>query len=80
MHLSDLTFIEEGNPNFIDGLINFKKRDMLVETIRQIQQYQSTSYNLEIVEPVFTFLCELPCMDEKELYNVSVALEKTKKK
>lgn len=51
---------------------------MLVETIRQIQQYQLTPYNLEVVEPVFTFLCELPCLEEKELYNLSTALEKKK--
>ena len=40
LYLSDLTFIDEGNPNEINGLINFSKRMLLYEVIQQVQQYQ----------------------------------------
>lgn len=39
MHLTDLTFIEDGNPDKINGLINFKKRELLIDTISIIQQF-----------------------------------------
>jgi len=79
VHLTDLTFIEDGNPDDVDGYINFKKRDLCIETISMLQQHQQTPYKCEIVDPIFTFLEELPFLDEKELYAASIFLEPRKK-
>ena len=43
--LSDLTFTEDGNPDLLDGKINFQKRCKLAERIRWIKQYQQEGYN-----------------------------------
>jgi hypothetical protein len=48
MYLSDLTFIEEGTPNFTDnGLLNFAKMRMIAHVIREIRQFQQTPYKIE---------------------------------
>jgi hypothetical protein len=36
----DLTMIEEGNPDEIDGLINFQKLSMVYQVIEKVQRYQ----------------------------------------
>lgn len=35
----DLTFIDEGNPDIIDGLINFAKRRMIYNVINENESY-----------------------------------------
>lgn len=39
VHLSDLTFIEDGNPDTIDGLINFTKRRLVFRVISDLVRY-----------------------------------------
>jgi hypothetical protein len=52
VHLSDLTFIEDGNPDAIRGLINFTKRRFLFRVISEISRYQQNAYNLHPVPQV----------------------------
>ena len=40
MYLTDLTFIEDGNPDKVGHMINFVKRRLYANVIREIQQYQ----------------------------------------
>ncbi|KFP07242.1 Ras-specific guanine nucleotide-releasing factor 1, partial [Calypte anna] len=48
MYLTDLAFIEEGTPNYTeDGLVNFSKMRMISHIIREIRQFQQTSYKIE---------------------------------
>lgn len=68
-------FIEDGNPSTLNGMINWKKRDLLIETIMKLQQYQNTAYNLEILEPIYTLLRELPFIEDSLLYEISIFLE-----
>jgi len=79
-HLSDLTFIEDGNPNEIDGYINFKKRDMLSGVLLIIFQAQQGQYKNEILEPIYTLLEELPHVEDKDLWEISTYLEPKDKK
>jgi hypothetical protein len=74
-YLSDLTFIEDGNPDRIGNLINWQKRELVHKVIVEIQQYQIQNYKFPVVEPINTFLTELPSMTDKELYDLSVSLE-----
>ncbi|KAI9493763.1 ras guanine nucleotide exchange factor domain-containing protein [Zychaea mexicana] len=80
IYLQDLTFIEDGNPNFLKKskeLINFAKRAKTAEVIREIQQYQSSLYRLKPVEELQSFIQAnlQSTRDEEQLYNESLKLE-----
>ncbi|ELR24733.1 aimless RasGEF, putative [Acanthamoeba castellanii str. Neff] len=55
VHLSDLTFIEEGNPDMIEGLINFTRR-LVFRVISELSRYQQTAYNLHPVPQIVDLL------------------------
>ncbi|KAJ6232182.1 ras guanine nucleotide exchange factor i-related [Anaeramoeba flamelloides] len=80
VYLTDLTFIEEGNPNFINGLINFSKRRLIYEVIFEIQNFQNKGYNLQPVQQILSFLEKLPILDEKDVYSKSLKYEPRKAK
>uniref|UniRef100_A0A6B2KZ29 Ras-GEF domain-containing protein n=1 Tax=Arcella intermedia TaxID=1963864 RepID=A0A6B2KZ29_9EUKA len=77
--LSDLTFMDEGNPDFVEvkdtKLINFQKYYLLNRTIKQVQLYQSSKFELEVKQPYYTFLNQMPELDEKALYALSTERE-----
>eukprot|EP01111_Echinosteliopsis_oligospora_P014929 TRINITY_DN5748_c1_g1_i1.p1 TRINITY_DN5748_c1_g1~~TRINITY_DN5748_c1_g1_i1.p1 ORF type:complete len:673 (+),score=164.12 TRINITY_DN5748_c1_g1_i1:79-2019(+) len=54
VYLTDLTFVEDGNPDDIHGLINFTKRKYVYLSIDKVKQYQDTAYNLQ---PVYQIAC-----------------------
>jgi hypothetical protein len=59
LYLQDLTFIEDGNPNYLDeanGVINIAKRAQYSQIIKDIQLYQQTPYLLQPVPMVMDFL------------------------
>eukprot|EP00011_Vannellida_sp_DIVA3-517-6-12_P004746 CAMPEP_0114636138 /NCGR_PEP_ID=MMETSP0168-20121206/16836_1 /TAXON_ID=95228 ORGANISM="Vannella sp., Strain DIVA3 517/6/12" /NCGR_SAMPLE_ID=MMETSP0168 /ASSEMBLY_ACC=CAM_ASM_000044 /LENGTH=787 /DNA_ID=CAMNT_0001847851 /DNA_START=1 /DNA_END=2366 /DNA_ORIENTATION=- len=72
---TDLTFLDDGNPEFIEGLVNFKKMRKLADTIMLIQQYQNDWYCLTPVESVQKYLLDLPALDEQEAYDRSTDVE-----
>ena len=78
-YLTDLTFIEDGNPDFLreTGFINFAKRNKTAEVIREIQQYQNEPYNLMSVTELQSFIgqCLTESLDEGQLYALSLQLE-----
>lgn len=43
VYLIDLTYMEDGNPDMIDGRINFVKRDMVSKVIQKFQEHQQMS-------------------------------------
>jgi hypothetical protein len=51
-YLTDLTFIEEGNPDLTVGLINIYKRQLVSEAILGMQQYQQIAYNFHPVPQI----------------------------
>ncbi|RCH89195.1 hypothetical protein CU097_001042, partial [Rhizopus azygosporus] len=80
IYLQDLTFIEDGNSNELKKnkeLINFAKRAKTAEVIREIQQYQSSLYQLKPVEEIQEFIKAnlLSTRDEEQLYNESLKIE-----
>ncbi|NWI49056.1 RGRF1 factor, partial [Calyptomena viridis] len=70
MYLTDLAFIEEGTPNYTeDGLVNFSKMRMISHIIREIRQFQQTSYKIEHQPKVTQYLLDQSfVMDEESLY------------
>lgn len=76
MFLTDLTFIEEGNKDYINNLINFKKRRQIAETILKIMQYQQQGYLFfEPVESIQKKLKSLTVLPQEVLYECSYYLE-----
>ncbi|KAL6078080.1 Ras guanine nucleotide exchange factor, variant 2 [Balamuthia mandrillaris] len=77
VYLTDLTFIEDGNPDFIGDLINFKKRELIYDVISEVQQYQQTEYSFTVDAGVVAFLKNLPMeeMEENDMYNLSLKRE-----
>jgi hypothetical protein len=76
MFLTDLTFIEEGNKDYIDNLINFKKRRLIAETILKIMQYQQQGYLFfESVDFIQKKLKNIKILPRETLYECSYYLE-----
>nr|CAG4710913.1 unnamed protein product [Naegleria fowleri] len=75
--LTDFLFIEEGNSDFTKegNLINFSKRRLLGQLIRQVQTYQQNSYNIDIIPILHQRLTHLLYRPMEELYEISCKLE-----
>jgi len=77
--LSDLTFMDEGNPDTVEvesqTLVNFTKYSLVVRTIKRIQSYQGQKSDYQVREPFYTYLREVPKLEEKELYELSLIRE-----
>ncbi|GFQ66611.1 ras-specific guanine nucleotide-releasing factor 1 [Trichonephila clavata] len=77
MYLTDLSFIEEGTPNFTDeGLLNFSKMRMIAHVIREIRHFQQTPYKIDMSPKVTNYLLDpTRLMADEELYQISLCLE-----
>jgi len=78
VYLSDIIGVFEGNPDTIEKkhtLINFTKRQLLTNIIRQIIKFQKAKYNLIPVTLIQNYLSNAFIMEEEELYNESIARE-----
>ncbi|KAG8278165.1 Ras protein-specific guanine nucleotide-releasing factor [Homalodisca vitripennis] len=77
MYLTDLSFIEEGTPNFTDdGLLNFSKMRMIAHVIREIRHYQQTPYKIDLITKVTNYLLDPSLLlDDDELYQMSLEIE-----
>jgi son of sevenless-like protein len=80
-YLTDLTFIEDGNPNHVKSmpnLINFDKRLKTAEKIREIQEYQRVPYALVEVHEIQQYIEECLMNAERDaeiLYQKSLVVE-----
>lgn len=76
MYLTDLTFIEDGNQDFLQELVNFSKRTFVANVIQEIQQYQQTPYALTPVESIMFFLSDLETRikDKEQCYQISLKI------
>ena len=79
--LTDLTFIEDGNPDFLTNekthqeFIHMEKHNLLSNAIRSTTAFQSSDFKISVRDPAYTFLHELPCLDEQLLYKLSLERE-----
>ena len=76
VYLSDLTFIAEGNPNYLhrsSEIINFSKRVRIVEILKEIASYQSIRYKFKRYDDVQAFIGE--CM--KSIPNIEKQYEQS---
>jgi len=74
--LSDLTFIEDGNDDLLPGgTVNFAKRRMQAKVFRDIENFQSTRYNLLEVRAIIKLVTCPDPIDEDFMYKRSLKLE-----
>ena len=77
VHLQDLTFIEDGNEDNLDNnYINFSKRRLFAEVIRQLRFLQQADYQLVSVPHIQDFLKESGgAVSDDEMYKMSLEAE-----
>lgn len=75
VYLTDLTFIEDGNKNKINGLVNFHKRRLVYKVLAEIEQYQLKGYNFNIDPNLMMMLSQLNFAQDSELYAMSLLRE-----
>jgi son of sevenless len=76
IYLSDLAFIDEGNPDTLScGLINFAKQQLVYGSLQEIILFQQHGYEIERKDPLCSTLVALPYLDEQALYNLSLHRE-----
>ena len=74
--LTDLTFLEDGNPDRVQGLVNFDKLRRVTDTISAVQQYQNDVYAFKEVPQLQEYLANMPDpMDDQEAYERSIEIE-----
>jgi len=80
IYLGELIQIDGGNPDTIKvnstDMVNFTKYYMITQTMGRLLDGQTADFGeLHNQEPLFTFLCELPSLVEKELDKLSLVRE-----
>lgn len=74
--LKDLTFICQGNPDYLrGGLINIHKRRQVYATIEEIRHFQQDHYNYHTVPELQNYMLSYRPVPEDELHSVSHILE-----
>jgi len=75
-YLTDITFIEDGNKDTINNLINFRKRELVSDVILEIQMYQPLKHRFETNPLMMHLLNQLPHhVDNEKLYELSLLRE-----
>jgi len=78
VYLRDLTFIDDGNPDYVESLINFQKLIMLGEVVLEVREWQGHGpYDLKRNAELEAFLMKLVVLPEDVLYKMSESLEAT---
>ncbi|KAK3096923.1 hypothetical protein FSP39_004801 [Pinctada imbricata] len=77
MYLTDLSFIEEGTPDYTeDKLVNFSKMRMIAHVIREIRLFQQTPYRIEHHPRVTNYLLDTNrLLDDDQTYKFSLDIE-----
>jgi len=76
MYLTDLIFIENGNPDKTkENHINFDKSRLIARVIKEIQSYQQSPYNLKKIPEFEIYFNNLKCLSESDIHQYSMLCE-----
>ena len=76
IYLTDLTFIEDGNPTYLENnLVNFFKQQKIATVIQEIKQYQCQAYSITELAKFEEWLSNLETVGSAEAYNLSLKVE-----
>ena len=59
MFLSDLTFIDEGNPSKVENLINYSKWQQTARVLQKIRKFQMVEFSFKPLEILQQFLTKV---------------------
>jgi len=78
LYMTDLTFVEDGNPTLKNGMINFWKFQVKYNLLSQIQWFQETGYNFQPVPQISKFLNEklMKLPNEEQIFTMSLERER----
>lgn len=71
IHLSDLTYVQDGNPDDINGLINFSKFTLIHGIVTQLTKHQSVPYHYRPLPQVLRLMEMIPIRTEEESFQIS---------
>lgn len=78
IYLKDLTFISDGNPDYLKGgIINLTKRRQVFMLLEGIHRFQRKRYNFQEVSEIKTYLLSKPLVSEDQLHQISKEHEPT---
>lgn len=80
LYLADLTFIEDGNPDYRGELVNVDKRMMVGKVLSEIIGLQGAPYCLRKVPALQYFLMSQRPADETKIYQMSLEREPREKR
>jgi len=76
VHLQDLIFIEDGNPDRLGSLINWRKRKLVSNIINTVLYFALINSSYQLDPPshreALAFLASLPQFPDKELFTLSL--------
>lgn len=76
LYLTELTHAEDGQPNLIDGLVNFSKCRLIHSIIAHINAHQQKGYNIQAVYQIQQFLRDpQPRLGDKAIFSHSTLIE-----
>jgi RasGEF domain/RasGEF N-terminal motif len=75
VYLSDLTFMEDGNPDDVNGLINFYKRTLIRTVVDDVLRHQVVCYNLKLIPQLQSLIARIPRLSEEKMYEHSMDYE-----
>jgi hypothetical protein len=79
LFLTDLTFLDDGNPDYVQGRINMDKCDRYLKIIENFQSYQTKKYDFQPVMDIREKLLDAINIetnhDQDYYYELSLSLE-----
>ena len=82
LYLTDLTFIEDGNPDFINEggqqMVNLGKCHMVGKALTEVRQFQKKSYGLPEHMPTSLFFSALSPPPDDAIFSASLVAEPRK--
>lgn len=75
VYLTDLTFINDGNPDKVGRRINYIKYKYSYSVISTIQAYQTTPYNLVRLDIIEQLMSNSSILTDNEVYALSLKIE-----
>lgn len=74
--LRDITLVEEGMPDKLNGLINFHKRHVNAKLVSEFMSHRETVYPLQQVDQITALLKDFELPDEKALFELALNVQR----
>jgi hypothetical protein len=73
--MTDITFINDGNKDYQEDLVNWKKVILIYRVLETVKKFQIAPFQLAVEQPAFTLLYQLPSLEDECAYQLSLQRE-----